>query len=307
MLDATPSFVEWPGTIPDFKLDLANPVPDATTPSGLSLECKPAWFLWLGHEPSSYQSWSWLKRDLSTLGVAGGVTTIDSGSSSAALALKLSLYREVDPMADTAFLNSTMPDTVAAEDSVDRLISQFNRKLDHAPEDSASLNAVIGMLKERRALIGHAEGRRLDSIEHAYLNEHWNATQLEMGGGFKMDMLDSSDGELVFQNHAGGVWLTGCKGLGQDGLLAAKYRLLLDRDGLRQTIGLNTRWGGSKLRAFIEASLDIKKDRGRFIYSLGAEYWVSKGVQIQYSVRTGEKGILTMTPSLGLNVIPSGM
>jgi hypothetical protein len=305
LLGVTPSAVEQPGVIRDYKLDFATQaalrVPD------VSFECRPFWLTWLGHD-TGFTHWPVRKKMLSSFGLAAGMVNQTENTTATALAATMSLYRAADPLCDSGYVartrrHFTVPDSITQEkDSIEDLLRDSTNASKARREEWQRKLDSFEVLKQSYAA---AESHRIDSIKNDYETQNWNSAQIEIGGGVRTNLEWLTESDFQFDSAGGAFWITACTGIGPSILVSGMYRFASNLGGLDNTVGFNVRWGGPKSGLFAEVLVDLAGTKGHITYGGGGEYLVNRTVQIQYGLRSAKNGALGLAPTLGLSLMPS--
>ena len=102
LLGVTPSSIAQPGNIRDYKLDFATQ--SAFKTPDVSLELKPLWLTWLGHD-RGFTHWPWYKRVLSSFGLAAGMVNQTGDTTATALAVKMKSLSSGRPLVRSRLRN----------------------------------------------------------------------------------------------------------------------------------------------------------------------------------------------------------
>jgi hypothetical protein len=304
LMGVTPSSVEQPGNIRDYKLDFATQAAFKTP--DVSLELRPLWLTWLGHD-KGFTSWPWIKKVLSSFGLAAGVVNQTEDTTATALAATIGLYQAANPLYDKAYLLLAAARIGSAEETLNMKEDNFGLKLKRCTTSAESLTwkSKIASIDSLKQALRDSEARRIISVNNDYQTKHWNSPQIEIGGGWRSNLDWLSESDFQFDSTGWAAWVTACTGIGPSILVSGMYRYASNLGGPDHTVGFNLRWGGPKSGLFAEVLFDITGDKGHISYGGGGQYSVNRNVQIQYGVRTAKNGVFGISPTLGLSLMPS--
>ncbi|MEZ4388903.1 MAG: hypothetical protein R3D98_15265 [Candidatus Krumholzibacteriia bacterium] len=268
LLGVNPAQVARPGFAHDLNLDLI--VKDDRLVSDLAVDIQPVWMLaFAGTSVAEYQRMGWLRHTLSTLSLSLATSQRDS-ISSLAYGLRLTLYRQTDPMLDQAYVDGIArlldlapperdlelqmgaleADLELLEDELrdaddPAAIVDLRREIDQRRQTLATLTAVMVQLDARTAEFLH-------QYETAYRARHWNDAVLDAGCGQILNYDNTEVRELRFTENGLGVWLNGAVGIGPDLQATALWKYLEFDRGIERFAGLNLRYGDADMTGFLE-------------------------------------------------------
>ena len=318
LVGVTPEMVLQPGTVQDFKVDWR--IKNYTLAPDLAIEAQPIWaFMYDKKGLNAYRNATPFMKTLSTLSTSFATAKID-GINHMSYALKISLFRERDPLSDPELLQSMV-------DECDELQAPFKMQMDsiQAMLDTVRDRATRLMLKEQlfelkvqMKEVQSAQKSKLMEVQQQYLHDHWNQSALEIAFG-RVYTYNNDWDTLNFQKAGFGIWVNGAKSIGyraQVGGIIGLKRVGVNND-IR--IGSNFRYGNHRFNFFTELVYEALKNysgngfseeellsskfaqdlgNGWFQYEEGLEaisYWnttfggnfrLSNGIMLNFALRT---------------------
>lgn len=288
LLDVTPSQVNRPGFVRDFKFDWVyqgqglNP--------NIAIEAQPVWLLFYDKvNLSNYQQQKWYKRALSTINFSLGTVDQDSVQS-LAYSLKITLINSADPMMDNAFINQYRPSTSGMAEH--QRIAAIDFQL--ARDTSLNIGQSAQLTLERDSL--RSVLNKMDSLENLnrkqvwieYQNKHWNASALDVGFGQVFNYSSERLDQLGLMRKGTGVWINGAYGFGQKKnkwLLSGLFKLI-EYDNTEYTYGLNLRYGSAQLNIFAESVWVQTDENTTTTLAYGGDFRLNPKVFLHFGIRT---------------------
>jgi len=335
MLNAnTPSRVERYASLHDVKVDwsLTNGQAGYTLSPGLAIEVQPVWLLFFDRAAAArYRRASPLARTLSTLSLSAG-TNASNSQNWLAWAAKINLYREHDPLGDPQFLREVEKSAKGAKDTLQlkmRELNQRQARLNRRHRDYEqqynTLADSVAEIKFGMRKLDREQSQKLIEAREQYLEEHWNASYLDVAFG---QLLSYEQAQTIFlktfesptvpgqvdtvsfvtqhslklDRRGYAAWLSGGWGLGRHVMISGMLRygqkpsLLTDTVGLQLSFGANLRYGNHRYNFFIEAFYDresypldeapgLALDQQFFMFTLGGDWRISHNVMLSFGIR----------------------
>lgn len=285
LMGVTPAQVTRMSDIKDVKVDWSfkswklNP--------NIAIEGQPVWELFYGSRRlRKYQQAGSFMRMLSSLDVSGGTIQSETGDRRIGVAVKLSLYRQKDPL----LMNDYYADVSAAADTersvVNEEIRLLARQLDTVADviKKHTIMADLSAARERLVGINAREREEIQQRAKIIISENWNASSVNIAGGKIFTYTTDSAGNLkrllLNRNTAYGAWVNWGVGIGKKVLLSGLLRTSFYEELLQFnlqntqtgevttteavagntlfTAGLNLRYGSSIFSFFTEFIYDRK-------------------------------------------------
>lgn len=307
LLNTTPAQIVQPSNVRDFKIDWT--LKTYRLSPNIALQAQPIWLLAFDKKPfKKYQQTSGFVKMLSTLDLSLGTIQSDQNSQ-LAVAAKLNLYRENDPLLDRQLLEKMDAELLTAQQEKQQEIRQLQKQLDTLlnPKDIKAIKERIETLKNEKTRLTKEQKEKLLTIRNDYLKENWNSSMIDFAFG-KVFVYDKPELDSLHINSAGfGLWLNGCKGFGKHYLLSSmvKYVTMKDTASLVSTnlvAGLNLRYGNEQYNFFGELLLDwtmgefwdfstgqaivLRRDEPNLVLAYGGDFKAGRNVLINFGIRT---------------------
>lgn len=318
LLGATPELVTRAGSVQDFKVDWRiknyNLAPD------LALEAQPLWVLYYDRKGlDEYRRATPFMKTLSTLSVSFG-TAKNDGINHFAYALKMSLFREKDPLSDPALLKQMAEELAEQQGPLKEYIKDLRAQLDtvSSREERLLLKEEIFNTRGEIAALQKQQKSELIQVQANYMAEHWNSSGLDIAFGKVYTYANEFD-TLNVQNAGYALWLNGNIRAGHRGLIGAIARV--KKVGVNQDFmtGASYRFGGARfsfygelvyesLRNFSDSGFSEEElfaskyardlDNGwlmfaepiesisRITMSYGGDFRLSNGILLNFALRT---------------------
>jgi hypothetical protein len=292
-LDASSTLVTQPAVLRDLKVDWS--MRSYSLAPNIALEVQPVWeILYNKTTLEKYRTATPLMRTLSTFSLSAGTFQRDTANQ-LAIAAKITLYREKDPIMDDDYylgleeeftdqrtaLNKQLKDLYAQRDTV----KSFKMK--------KNLRTQIKQIEDNYDRLDPDQRQKLRDMRNEYLKEHWNSTQLEFAFGRIFNYQKVAPDSLKLSSQGFGLWLTGCKGFGTKWLLTgmARYSDLADIKFLN--LGGSMRYGTASANLFVEAlfthnmpnTLRNVAQNSSWVFAYGGDFKLSSGVRLGFGVR----------------------
>ncbi|MCB0670058.1 MAG: hypothetical protein KDC80_29730 [Saprospiraceae bacterium] len=318
LLGATPELVSRAGTVQDFKVDWRiknyNLAPD------LALEMQPFWVLYYDRKGlDEYRRATPFMKTLSTLSLSFG-TAKNDGINHFAYAVKMSLFRDKDPLSDPVLLREMAQELAEQEGPLKEYIKDLKEQLDttSSREERLILKEEIFNTRGQIAALQRQQKADLISVQANYMAEHWNSSCLDVAFGRVYTYANEFD-TLNVQNAGYALWMNGSLKAGHRGLIGGILRLKKVGENQDFMTGVSYRFGGARFSfygEFVYESLRNFSDSGfsedelfaskyardldngwlmfdepieaisRITMSYGGDFRLSNGILLNFALRT---------------------
>lgn len=307
LLNTTPAQITQPSNVRDFKIDWT--LKTYRLSPNIALQAQPIWLLAFDKKPiKKYQQTSGFVKMLSTLDLSLGTIQSDQNSQ-LAVAAKLNLYRQNDPLLDSKLLEKMDAELASAQQEKQQEIRKLQKQLDTLLNhgDIKAIKEQIETLQNEKIRLTKDQKEKLFAIRNDYLKDNWNTSTIDFAFG-KVFVYDKPELDSLHINSAGfGLWLNGCKGLGKHFLLSSmvKYVAMKDTANLASNnlvAGLNLRYGNEQYNFFGELLVDwtigefwdfstgqaivLRRDEPKLVLAYGGDFKVGRNVLINFGIRT---------------------
>lgn len=318
LLGSTPEMVTRAGTVQDFKVDWRiknyNLAPD------LALEMQPFWVLYYDRKGlDEYRKATPFMKTLSTLSLSFG-TAKNDGINHFAYAVKMSLFRDRDPLSDPSLLKQMAEELAEQQGPLKEYIRDLKEQLDTTSgrEERLILKEEIFNTRGQMAALQRQQKADLISVQANYMAENWNSSGVDIAFGRVYTYANEFD-TLNIQNAGYALWVNGSLKSGHRGLMGGILRL--KKVGLNQDVmaGVSYRFGGARfsfygelvyesLRNFSDSGFSEEElfaskyardlDNGwlmfnepieaisRITMSYGGDFRLSNGILLNFALRT---------------------
>ncbi|MBX7240323.1 MAG: hypothetical protein K1X92_01145 [Bacteroidia bacterium] len=302
LLDASSPLVNQPGNIRDFKVDWS--LRSYRLQPNLALEGQPLWEIFYNRpDLSRYQKASGFMRTLSTLSLSAGTlqkeisvpidsfTTETKTVNQLAVAVKINLYRQHDPLLDEDVYKPSMDEYFTQKEALNTQITALKDSASKTKSYKVknSLEKEIESLKSQLGSLNITQKEVIKGLRTQYLADKWNTSMVDLAWGkvynFTRPTLDSLD--LMSSGY--GIWANGGYGIGRKGLLSGTMRYTQIDTLSTFAMGANFRYGSPRFNFFAETLYNILQDetaKDKFTIAYGGDFRVGNNVIIGYSIRT---------------------
>lgn len=260
LLGVTPEMVTRPGTVQDFKVDWR--IKNYTLAPDLALEAQPLWVLYYDRKGlGAYRKASPFMKTLSTLSLSFGTAKMD-GLNHLAYSLKLSLYREKDPVSDVDLISDMALELAEREAPIKKNVEFLKSELDTASSKEMRLmiREEIYRAREELSIMRRDVKRELINVQRAYMEENWNSDALDVAFG-KVSTYNNDLDSLNFEKAGVGIWVNGAKGIGRNGLLTGITKLKFIGENQDFMLGASYRFGGYRFSFYAELVYELLQNR----------------------------------------------
>ncbi len=302
LLDASSTLVAQPTVVRDFKVDWS--LRSYSISPNIAIEVQPIWeIMYNKAQLTKYRKTTPFMRALSTLSLSAGTFQKDN-SNSAALAAKMTLWRELDPLMDNEYYLGLEEEYLEMKKNLVTQIKNAKINYDTLKIGKLKKDARVQLkaLEDQMQRIDPDQRQKLKDMRSEYIKNHWNSSQVEVAIGrvfsFEQFNLDS----LNLRGSGFGVWANGSKGFGQNWLLTgtARYSSL---EGKKDTItfqnkvlsgGVSMRYGSGRTNVFVETIasfrekniLDAENPKPVYTIAYGGDFLLSNSVRLCFGLRT---------------------
>ncbi|MBK8556332.1 MAG: hypothetical protein IPL65_11450 [Lewinellaceae bacterium] len=291
-----PARIQRYASLHDFKVDwsMTNGQQGYSLSPGIAIEAQPVWILMFDRAGAQkYRVASPVMKTLSTLSLSVG-TNSSNDKNWLAWGAKINLFRQNDPLADPAFIQSLEAATSTLTNEKLLKIGDLEKSkalLNSQEEDYAdllsALNDSIASMNAAIAEIKRGQPERIADARDAYIENHWNSAFLDLSFGrlLTFQQIDKSfsqtisnpatslDTTLVFtqnslelKNCGYGVWLSGGLPIGSSVMISGMARYgkraspITAEIGQVFSAGANLRYGARRYNFFMEFFFDQNSD-----------------------------------------------
>jgi hypothetical protein len=279
LMSVTPSQINRTSDIKDFKVDWSfkswklNP--------NLAIQSQPFWELFYNRkELSKYQRASSLQRRLASTDVSVGTVQDENNDRRIGFAVKVNLFKKHDPLLVKDVYNDIEEKFKKERHDLDSQVRSLKIQLDTTKNvlEKPDIRTQIQAAEEQLMTNNSRRNTEINSKAKIFIDEHWNASSLDVAFGrvysYKTDSAGSLKTLRLNRNTAWGGWLNGSLGLGKKWLLSGLLRtswyeeelnfqvrnvITLEEetqkavaDNTLYTMGVNLRYGGSIYTFFVE-------------------------------------------------------
>jgi hypothetical protein len=231
-------------------------------------------------ELDKYQNASSFMRRLSSLDISIGSVQNEDNDRRIGFAAKLNLWDQKDPLMAKDIYSGIDEKYKTEREDLQTQLKALNKKLDTTSNvlEKPGLRSQVKSTEEQLLTINSRRREEINGRAKIFVDEHWNASSLDIAFGkiytYKTDSAGSLKSLRLDRNTAWGGWLNGSLGLGKKFLLSGLFRtswyqeqlnfLIRNKTTLEEisqsavadntlfTMGLNLRYGGSLYTFFAE-------------------------------------------------------
>lgn len=310
LLAVNPSQILRPNNIREFKVDWS--FRSWRLKPNLAIQAQPIWEIFYNRaDLRPYQRSSSFLKTLSTLDFSAGTIEDDAQSRRVALAAKINLYRERDPLSDIEVftVDTTFNRLQASRMSMLVDLQMKRNRADINMRDRLRYEQQMDSIQQEYNNLDKLQKDNIQNLALRYLRSNWNASHVDVAFGqifsYNNPQLDS----LVLQGQATAFWVSASKGIGRKVLLTGLFKyimqerrndpLAINASGNIVSMGMGVRYGGSKFNFF--ADLLYSQGNAQFVLndpglnltqlsalsiSYGGDWRLSRNVMLSYGVRT---------------------
>ncbi|MEY4926481.1 MAG: hypothetical protein RI894_917 [Bacteroidota bacterium] len=302
LLDASSTLVAQPTVVRDFKVDWS--LRSYSISPNIAIEVQPVWeILYNKAHLTKYRKATPFMRSLSTLSLSAGTFQKDNAHS-AALAAKVTLWRELDPLMDDEYYLGLEEEYLEMKKSLvtqikGAKINYDTLKIGKAKKDA---RAQLKALNDQMQRTDPDQKQKLKDMRSEYIKNHWNAAQVELAVGRVFSFEQFSLDSLNLRGSGFGVWTNGSKGFGQNWLLTGTARYS-DLETKKDTVtfqnkvlsgGFSMRYGSGRTNVFVETiaafrektALDPETPKPVYTIAYGGDFLLGNSVRLCFGLRT---------------------
>ena len=229
LMAVTPSQVVRTSDIKDFKVDWS--FKSWSLSPNISVQSQPIWeTMYNRRSISKYQKASPFMRRLASTDFSLGTVRDETGDRRIGGALKMTLYREVDPLLEKGYYDSIeiwlLQEKVQINEQIKILETEISNTKDLIKKQN--FRKEIGDLKFDLLAINTRREEQVNEVINAVVEEYWNAAWFDVGFGKVNSYLADEAGNLLSKrlnrNSALGVWVNAGKGVGKNFLVSGLFR-----------------------------------------------------------------------------------
>ena len=278
LMGVTPSQVARTSDVKDFKVDWS--FKSWSLSPNISLQSQPFWeAVYNRKDISKYQKASPLMRRLASVDVSLGTVRDESTDRRIGGAVKMTLYKEKDPLLEKDYYTKIEEDIVKEKIALSKQIILTQKQMDTIKNivKKVELKQELGALELELMTINGKRQKRIEKVALSIIEEYWNSDWFDIGAGKVNAFQTHEDGGLagkrLNRNSALGLWFNGGVGIGKYFLLSGLTRIhfydeqvnfsLTDEDDIvldtiavgsnrLYTIGANLRYGSPLFAFFTE-------------------------------------------------------
>lgn len=279
LMGVTPSQINRTSDIKDFKVDWSfnswklNP--------NLAIQAQPVWEMFYNRKDlNKYQAASGFMRRLASLDISIGSVQDENNDRRIGFAGKLNLYKQKDPLMAMELYEGISEKYQAEKTEVIAQLNELQHKLDTTNNIllKPEIRSLIKLTEEQLSTIQSRRHAEINSRAKIFVDEHWNASSLDIAFGrvysYKTDSAGLLKSLRLNRSTGMGGWLNGSLGIGKKFLLSGLFRiswyeeeldfLLRNTTSLEEisqkaiadnslyTMGMNLRYGGAIYTFFAE-------------------------------------------------------
>ena len=293
LLDASSTLVTQPAVIRDLKVDWS--MRSYSLAPNIALEVQPLWeIMYTNTTLGKYRKASPLMRTLSTFSLSAGTFQRDTANQ-LAVAAKITLYREKDPIMDDDYYLGLEEEFLEQREGLNKQLKDLYAQRDTAKSFKLkkNLRQQIKQAETNYDRLDPDQRQKLRDMRTEYLKDHWNSSQVELAFGRVYNYQKITTDSLNLSSEGYGVWLTGCKGFGKKWLLSGSTRYSELSQLSLVNIGGSMRYGTPNANLFVEAlythsfpsAVRNIPQNTLYTFAYGGDFKLSSGVRLGFGVR----------------------
>ncbi len=310
LLAVNPSQILRPNNIREFKVDWS--FRSWRLKPNLAIQAQPIWEIFYNRaDLQAYQRTSPFLKTLSTLDFSAGTIEDDSQNRRVALAAKINLYRERDPLSDIELFSV---DTTFNRLQSSRLAMMVDLQLlsnrnNISMREKLRCEQQLDSIQQEYNNLDKLQKDNIQNLVVRYLRSNWNASHVDVAFGKIFAYANPQIDSLELRGQATAFWVSASKGLGRKVLITGLFKYIMQekRGDLNFTnasgnifsMGLGFRYGSPKFNFFTDFLYSqgnaqfVMADPGLNLtqlsaYSItyGGDWRLSRNVMLSYGVRT---------------------
>ena len=310
LLAINPSQILRPNNIREFKVDWS--FRSWRLKPNLAIQAQPIWEIFYNRaDLRSYQRTSSFLKTLSTLDFSAGTIEDDAQTRRVAMAAKINLYRERDPLSDIEVFAVDTTFNRLQHERMSMLVDlQLKRnRAEVSMRDRLRYEQQMDSIQQEYNNLDKLQKDNIQNLVVRYLRSNWNASHVDMAFGRIFSYVNPKVDSLVLRGQATAFWVSASKGIGRKVLLTGLFKYIMQErrndlsainaSGNIVSMGMGLRYGGSKFNFFADVLYSqgnaqfVLSDPGLNLTQLsamsisyGGDWRLSRNVMLSYGVRT---------------------
>ena len=286
LMGVTPSQINRTSDIKDFKVDWS--FKSWKLSPNLAIQSQPVWELLYNRKKiEKYQQASGFMRKLASLDVSVGSVQDENNDRRIGFAVKMNVYKEKDPFLDRELFAGVEEQLKEEEDRIQSSLQQLLQQLDTTANvlEKTALRSQVTALQTELLTIPVKRQEELQRRSLVFIQEHWNASSIDVSFGKVYSYITDSSGSLkslrLNRNTGWGGWINANIGIGKRLLVSGLFRTTVYDELLEFTLadestgeeistsaiagnqlfamGMNLRYGGPLFTFFAEFLYERKR------------------------------------------------
>lgn len=286
LMGVTPSQINRTSDIKDFKVDWS--FKSWKLSPNLAIQSQPVWELLYNRKKiEKYQQASGFMRKLASLDVSVGSVQDENNDRRIGFALKMNVFKEKDPFLDQELFAGVEEQLKEEEDRIQSSLQQLLQQLDTTVNvlEKTALRSQVSALQAELLSIPVKRKEELQRRSLVFIQEHWNASSIDVSFGKIYSYITDSAGSLkslrLNRNTGWGGWINANVGIGKRLLVSGLFRTTVYDELLEFTLadentgeeiptsaiagnqlfamGMNLRYGGALFTFFAEFLYERKR------------------------------------------------
>jgi hypothetical protein len=310
LLAVNPSQILRPNNIREFKVDWS--FRSWRLKPNLAIQAQPIWEIFYNRANlRDYQRASSFLKTLSTLDFSAGTIEDDIQNRRVAIATKINLYRERDPLSDIElFAEDTTFNRLQSSRLAMLVDLQMKRnRANVSMRDKLRYEQQMDSIQQEYNNLDKLQKDNIQNLVQRYVRSNWNASHVDVAFGKILAYTNPQIDSLELRGEATAFWISGSKGLGRKVLITGLLKYILqERRGDQNlgrasgnifSMGMGIRYGGTKFNFFTDVlysqgnAQTVLADNGLNLTQLsalsisyGGDWRLSRNVMLSYGVRT---------------------
>ena len=285
LMGVVPSQVARTSDIKDFKVDWT--FKSWKLDPNLAIQSQPVWELFYNRsEITKYQQASSFMRHLSSLDVSIGTVQDENNDRRIGFAAKFNIFKKRDPLLAQDLYQDVILKFRSEKKDLEAQLHDLQAKLD-TTQNILLKPDIRSQIRSTEEQLESISARRMEEINRRakiYVDEHWNASSLDIAYGRIFTYQTDSSGSLTSlrlnRNTGWGIWMNGSFGIGRKILVSALLRDFWYQEELNFQVqnietgelttqsavaannlysaGINIRYGGPIFNFFVELFYEQK-------------------------------------------------
>ncbi len=229
LMGVTPSQINRTSDIKDFKVDWS--FKSWKLSPNLSIQSQPIWELLYNRKKiDKYQQASVFMRKMASIDLSVGSVQDENNDRRIGFAVKMNLYKEKDPFLDRNLYAGVEEQLSEEENRIATELEILVHQLDTISNvlEKSNLRSQISALQTALLSIPVKRKEELQRRSLVFIQEHWNASSLDVSFGKIYSYITDSAGSLkslrLNRNTGWGGWINGNIGIGKRLLLSGLFR-----------------------------------------------------------------------------------